>query len=440
MFLQTDNMKSFFKKIIVVILLCEAKTLLFFRKPKIIAVVGSVGKTSTKDAIYSALRDSVSVRKNKKSMNSEFGVPLTILNLESAWSSPLGWIINVLRGVLAIVSFKKYPNYLVLEVGTDMPGDMKKTAAWLKPDIVVITSLPELPVHVAHFKDPEALRKEDASIVHYMKKDAVLVLNADDAYAYALKAVAKKKTITFGVTSEVADVRISNYHPVYTETAPQLPTGISFKIAHQGATLPLNLEGILGVQHVYACAAAYAVASVFEIPELEILQGLRAHTTAPGRMKLLDGMNGSCIVDDSYNASPLAVEKAVLMVSELASDKKKIAVLGDMLELGTYSKKAHTEIGALLADATFTHVFTYGDEAAHITKEIHRQRATAITTQHVDSHPEIIEALQSLITAGDIVLIKGSQGSRMEKVITPLLRNAQDSNKLVRQEEVWSKK
>jgi UDP-N-acetylmuramoyl-tripeptide--D-alanyl-D-alanine ligase len=155
-------MKDLFKKVIVTLLLAEAWLVLKTRKPKIITVVGSVGKTSTKDAIYSALKDSLHVRKNQKSMNSEFGVPLTILDLQTGWNNPLIWVSNVILGFLSIFSLKKYPKYLVLEVGTDRPGDMQKTASWLRPDIVVVTSLPEVPVHVEHFDSPAMLREEDA--------------------------------------------------------------------------------------------------------------------------------------------------------------------------------------------------------------------------------------------------------------------------------------
>jgi len=126
-------MKEIFKKIIIFILILESKLVLLKFKPKIITVTGSVGKTSTKDAIYTALENNLKVRKNQKSFNSEIGTPLTILGLENAWSNPLLWVKNFFLGLFVI--FKKdYPDWLILEVGSDHPGDVRKVGKWLKPD------------------------------------------------------------------------------------------------------------------------------------------------------------------------------------------------------------------------------------------------------------------------------------------------------------------
>ena len=133
-------MKSFLKKIIVSILESEARLILKKYNPFIIAITGSVGKTSAKDAIYTVLAGSVSrVRKSEKSFNSEIGVPLTILGCDNAWSNPFLWLKNILNGLELILLRSNYPNCLVLEVGADHPGDIQKITKWLKPDVAVIT-------------------------------------------------------------------------------------------------------------------------------------------------------------------------------------------------------------------------------------------------------------------------------------------------------------
>ena len=151
-------MKNIFKKIIVTILTWEAKMVLRRYKPKIIAITGSVGKTSTKDAIFTVLSKFKIVRKSEKSFNSEIGLPLTIIGCPNGWSNPWTWIENIFIGLTLILWKHSYPEYLVLEVGVGKPGDIKKNVApWLAPDIVVITRFPDKPVHVEFFHNVEAI-------------------------------------------------------------------------------------------------------------------------------------------------------------------------------------------------------------------------------------------------------------------------------------------
>jgi len=138
-------MKIFFKKIITLILEIESRIVLKKYNPTIIAVTGSVGKTSTKDAIYTVLSATpVLVRKSEKSFNSEIGVPLTILGCSNAWNNPLAWMKNIFLGLEIIIFHTKYPKCLILEIGADHPGDIKRITKWLKPDIAVITKISDI--------------------------------------------------------------------------------------------------------------------------------------------------------------------------------------------------------------------------------------------------------------------------------------------------------
>lgn len=148
------------KKVLVQLLAWEARLILWKYKPKIIAVTGSVGKTSTKDALYTALKDSVSIRKNQKSLNSEFGVPLTIIGRDSGWRNPLSWLVTLGYGIGQIILPMRYPAWLVLEVGADKPGDIASITQWLKPDIAFITAIPNIPAHVENFRSPEQVAEE----------------------------------------------------------------------------------------------------------------------------------------------------------------------------------------------------------------------------------------------------------------------------------------
>ena len=173
-------MKNVLKSVVVKILIWEARLLLKRAKPTIVAVTGNVGKTSTKDAIYSVLKDHKRTRKSEQGFNTDIGVPLTILGLRNAWNDPIRWFKNIIDGLLEALHPGKYPEVLVLEIGVDHPGDMKKLASWVKPDVVVITRLPDVPVHVEFFDSPEAVVQEKLELLKALKPDGIFVYNNDD--------------------------------------------------------------------------------------------------------------------------------------------------------------------------------------------------------------------------------------------------------------------
>ena len=152
--------KSILKKIIAYILKLESRLVLWKYKPKVIAITGSVGKTSTKDAVYAVISKFSYVRKSEKSYNSEIGLPLTILGCPNGWSNPYTWTKNILVGLWLIIWPNKYPEWLVLEVGVGKPGDMKRTASWLKTDAVIMTAIGETPVHIEFFDSRKHLIEE----------------------------------------------------------------------------------------------------------------------------------------------------------------------------------------------------------------------------------------------------------------------------------------
>ena len=138
-------MKSFIKSLVITALTWEAKAVLARHKPYIIGVTGNLGKTTTKDAIYTVMKDHYYVRRSEKSMNSEFGVPLTILGEKSGWNNPLKWALIITRGFFVPFA-KEYPTHLVLEIGADRPGDIKHITSWIHPDITVVTQFGQVPV------------------------------------------------------------------------------------------------------------------------------------------------------------------------------------------------------------------------------------------------------------------------------------------------------
>ena len=173
-------MKEKLKEVVTKILIWEAKRVLKKYKPKIIAVTGSVGKTGTKDAVYTVVSSFAHARKSEKSFNSEIGVPLTILGLPNAWSSFWGWFENIGEGfLLPLRRGIQYPEWLVLEVGVDRPGDIHRLE-WLRPAIVIFTQFPDVPVHVEYFDSPEDVINEKRSLKETMDERGTLIVNADD--------------------------------------------------------------------------------------------------------------------------------------------------------------------------------------------------------------------------------------------------------------------
>ena len=173
-------MKEFLKNIVIFILTIEAWLVVKKYKPKIIAVTGTVGKTGTKDALYIALAPFIFVRKSEKSFNSELGVPLTILGCPNAWDNPFLWVKNFLDALSLLVNDRPYPKWLILEIGADHPGDIRRLMRWIRPDVNVITQFADVPVHVEFFNSPEEVNTEDALLAMGLPEGGVLVLNADD--------------------------------------------------------------------------------------------------------------------------------------------------------------------------------------------------------------------------------------------------------------------
>ncbi len=433
-------MRQFFKHIVVLLLTLEARLMLRRHDPFIIAVTGSVGKTTAKDAIFHVLSDPASLRKSEKSFNSELGVPLTILGLPNAWHSFSGWTANLLVGLWRLIAVRDYPKTLVLEVGADHPGDITRLMRWLHPDVAVITRLPETPVHVEFFASPEEVRKEKAELLRGLKKGGVFIGCADDTSVVELTAETKARMLLFGLHSEAA-VRAEKVLTIYEESADEkVPRGTSFAVFYSGETKPVFLRGVLGTPSVAAALAALAV-GVARGESLErMAKALETFATPPGRMRIIPGKNGATIIDDSYNSSPVAAMEALKVLREV-NGKRKIAMLGDMLELGDFAEAEHRKVGAALLFADF--LVTVGKRARWIAEGAREAGLAEAKIKNFDDSVTAGEWVAKELRTGDVVLAKGSQGSgvnmiRMERAVALLMEHPEDAKKLlVRQEEEW---
>jgi len=423
-------MKDLIKPLIIRILTWEAKLVLARHKPFIIGVTGNLGKTSTKDAIYSVMKGHFAVRRSQKSMNSEFGVPLTILGEKSGWNNPIRWTIILLRGLLVPFS-KSYPTHLVLEVGADRPGDIKLISEWIKPDIVVVTQFGQVPVHIEFFENRDAVIKEKEYLVKALKENGLLIWNADDNDSKKMVEELSSRKVSVGIHTE-ADIKGNNLK-VYGNPIEGIEADIKMNHENHHLVLPETV----GKSAVYCALPALACAKELGIDLTVACSALRDADKSKGRMRLLHGMNNSIIIDDTYNASPKATEHGLKTLGEVEAKGFKIAVLGDMLELGDFTHDEHYKIGMEVAKVAHK-LYTVGIRARVIAEGALDGGMKDEDIMQCDTSMDAGKELVKVLKEGDLIYMKGSQGVRMERAVKMILSEVHDSRKtLVRQESSW---
>lgn len=430
-------LKNFFKTIIVAVITLEARAVLKKYKPKIIAITGSVGKTSTKDAVYEVVATSFIARKSEKSFNSEIGIPLTVLGISNAWGNPLLWAKNILSGLMLILLRKHYPQWLVLEVGLEKPGDIRDVTKWLTPDVVIMTKLSDVPVHVEFFSSPAALIEEKSLLIDALKKEGLLVLNHDDEKVLALKQKSKSAVFTFGFNDN-ATVRASHDEIEYDKEGN--PTGSIFKVNCAGNALPAHLPGTVGRHYIYSVLAALCVGEFLKINMITMIEALMKFKTPKGRLRMIEGIKGTHIIDDTYNSSPVAAEAALATLAQFKTKGKKIAVLGDMLELGKYTIQEHKRIGALAGSVCDT-LLCVGVRARYMAEGAGAGGLSEKNIFQFDDAREAGKFLEQIMKTADVVLVKGSQSMRMERIVEEVMAHPEQKGELlVRQEEEWTRR
>lgn len=435
-------MKEKFKNIIINIISKLANKTLTKYNPFIIGVTGSVGKTTTKDAIAHVLEDKFIVRKSQKSFNSEIGLPLTVLGLPNAWSSIFGWIKNIILGIKIAYFDKDFPEVLVLEIGADKPGDIGSAMKWIHPFIGVLTRLPDTPVHVENFPTPELVRVEKAKLIEALPKEGVFIANADDERVLNIAESANTRVLRYGFNLR-SDIRGENQKIEYSKDEDRIPLGISMDVIYNGEKEHILIKEVVGDHILSSALAAISTAIAKGMSLKESVSRLSSWETAAGRMRLIKGKNGAIIIDDSYNASPIAMNSALIALKNIKAERK-IAVLGDMLELGKYSEEEHSKVGSLVA--TFVDgLVVVGKRARIIAESAMNSGLPSNCVEVYANSVEAGEALSKIIGKGDIVLVKGSQGSgdnmiRMERATKQMMENIGDAEKLlVRQDVEWQK-
>ncbi len=407
-------------------------------KPRIVAITGNTGKTTTKEAIAAVLRTHKRVRASAGNLNNELGVPLAILGERGQEYYQIGGGVNFWLGVLiaaplGLFAMKDYPEILVLEYGADKPGDIARLAKAFPPHVGVITQIGQVPVHVEFFASPEHLAQEKMQLIRHLQPSDHAVLNYDDQTVLDMKSHTAAQVHTFGM-GEGADVRAGD---VKTRLDGNTPLGISADLIVAGHAMPLVVNGTLGGGIASACAAAVAVGQIFTIGLADAVQALSRMRPPAGRMRILRGIKDTVIIDDTYNASPAAMHLAIDTVRALPG--RKVFVLGDMLELGEHTPAAHQAVSTLAASVC-QELVCVGERTRFIADAAGNQMPAERIHWFHDSDEAKIK-VQELLQPGDVVLVKGSQGKRMERVVKEIMAEPDRAGELlVRQSKKWLNK
>lgn len=377
-----------------------------------VGVVGSYGKTSTKRAIAEVLEHSHNVQYQKGNYNDLVSVPLVFFGLSiPSLFNPLAWA-KVFYKIERQLRVHFPYEAVVLELGTDGPGQIEQFGRYLRLDIGVVTSIG--PEHMEYFKNLNAVAKEELSVRKFSKH---LIINGNLCAKGYLAKIAPE---------DVYHVNISARRPIKEWSVDF--AGKKHRITNK----------VMSETQVYSRTSAYLVAQMLDEPIDKLEDRISTVKPAPGRMQLLRGIKGSVIIDDTYNASPEAVRLALDTIYAYPA-KQRIALLGMMNELGADSERHHREIGKYCEAEKLAHVVTLGVDANQFLAS-EAERAGCTVYRAVDAL-DAARYISEHLSKDAIILAKGSQnGVYAEEAVKQLLANPEHATKLVRQSSKWLKK
>ncbi len=415
-------MKQFARKLVVAVLGWQVRRLQRKYRFSTVGVVGSIGKTSTKFAIAQVLGGTKKVRFQEGNFNDLVTVPLVFFDVPMpSLLNPLGWLKTF---VACELQLHKQPDFevVVVELGTDGPGQIAAFKRYIHLDIAVVTAI--TPEHMEFFQDLDAVAKEELSVVQLADE---IVINTDLVAQEYVEFV--PEATTYGLHNK-AEYHMDDFS-FHTD-------GAAFQVSHNGTVLLKARHESMADAHLYSLTAAIAVADMLGFSMQQIVSGLKNVQPVNGRLQRLAGIQGSTIIDDTYNSSPEAARAALEILYRIKAPQK-IALLGNMNELGTYSPDAHTELGEFCESKHLDEVLTLGPDANTYLAPAAIRAGCKVTT--FTSPYAAGEYLKQLIKPGAVVLVKGSQNRVFaEEAVKLILADSADQSKLVRQSRSWLKK
>lgn len=343
----------------------------------LVAITGSVGKTTTKDMIYSVLSRKYNTLKTKGNFNNNIGMPLTLVNYNRE-------------------------EIIVLEMGMNNFKEISFLSNIAKPDVSVITNVGHS--HIGNLGSRENILKAKLEIIDGMNEEGILVINKDNDMLSQVKDI-KQKLITFGIESD-ADIKAYNVKVENDYT--------SFNIKENGEEYLVKLN-LVGEKFIYNALASWTIGKIYEVPIQDRIKALENTEFTKMRMNIKK-INNIILIDDCYNASPESMKLALNTLSKQES-KRKIAILGDMLELGEYSSKLHELVGGCVAENKIDKLFVTGEFANSIKIGATKKGMNEEDILIFNSTDEIAENIERYINEEDAILIKASRGMKFEKIV-----------------------
>lgn len=390
---------------------------------KLVIVTGSVGKTSTKVAIGTVLSERLRVRLHEGNYNSEISAPLAILGIDLPE-------LRSIRGWLAVFSAARLRihepsdvDVIVQEIGTDRIGQVPHAGKYLQPDIAVVTAV--APEHIEYFDSMEAVAQEELSAANFSKQ---AIINRDDIAGEYARYITNANISTYGSSAS------AEYH--FIEDDFTLEGGYEGTFVAKDWSDPIKTTiHVIGEQGLRAASAAGAVAIKLGLQADEIAKGIAKIQAVNGRMNPLRGVKHSLIIDDTYNSSPLAAKAALKALYSLNAPQK-IAVLGDMNELGETSAAEHRALAELCDPSQLAWLITVGPQTAGFLAPIAKQKGCQVMAFR--SPLDAGAFVHKVLEPGGVVLFKGSEGGIfLEEAIKIVLHSTGDEAHLVRQSTAW---
>lgn len=388
-------------------------------QPLLVGITGSTGKTIVKDAIAHALNNPGRVRVSPHSYNTPIGVALSVLGIEKQTLSA-HWM-KLLIGSKAIELAHAEPEIIILELGADRPGDIDFLAQQLPFKVGLVTNVQS--THLRLFQDQNMIAHEMMSLIVRLPADqeGKAILNADDERIVTMHNHTNVPTIWYGkaVKSQFRLIRAKR-------TSKQ---GFACEVATPVGIIELHLQYIIAEHHIPHIIAALAAVHALGDDIKKAAKRLQNFIPPPGRMRLFKGLQESIVLDDTYSAAPEGMLLALDTLSEITGNRK-IAILGDMLDLGGDTITWHERVGSKAAD-TADILITVGEAMRHAgSAALHtaQQNKKPLDVHHFDSSENISNWLTQFIEPADVILVKGSRAMRMEEVVKRLVAKHPESN------------
>ena len=356
-------------------------------KVPVIAITGSSGKTTTKEMVAGILSLTKRVLKTEGNLNNRIGLPMTLLKLTG-------------RDEVAVV-----------EMGTNMPGEIGWLTRIAEPDIGLITNIGA--AHLEKLKSLANIREEKGALFQNMDQRGIAIINRDDDALEILGRRWQGKRMTFGRTNQAVDVSARNVRIMH-------PFGLEFQLAFRQGEGQVRMQ-VSGEHNLYNALGAAAAAMAFGADLDQVCQGLESFRAVSGRFEIRTLQNGAHIIDDTYNANPLSVQEALKTLESLRGSGNSFVILGDMLELGSNAADWHRKIGQVAAQTGVSWLYLMGDHGSETAAGAMLEGMPAVRVCICESPGEVHDELLSSLKPGDWALIKGSRKMKMERIVQMII-------------------